>query len=187
MELSKNQKTVGALGIGVVLVAGLVGTGAVTTLTSVLSGNEFDATISRTTPPTGALVEVSGAPLTHTFDVTKFNDSVEGTWTIENKGTVDAPYDGTLAPHGEVSASLAQNLTVEYSDGTTWYKAGTLDAPLSYAAATGRPSPSLAVGATQSVPVRITLDDPTLLQGEDGANLRVSANFTVTYTDTTGA
>lgn len=197
MKLSKKQKRLGALGVAALLVTGAVGTGAVTTLTTALTGNRFSADVPALdengkplVPVTGAKIEVSGAPLVYKFDVTKYNDTVQGTWTVINRGDIAAPYNGTLVTAGDVSASLAEQLTVQYGKVSrngalvSWEDAGTLAKPLTYAEAMGSAQLSLAAGASQSIPVRVILPDPTKLKGTKGETLTVNGTFKVTYTDT---
>jgi hypothetical protein len=192
MALSTNKKRAGVLGAAALLVAGVAGVGAVTTLTTALTGNHFSADVRAEDddPVTGARVEVTGDPIVHTFDTTKYNDVAPGTWTITNHGTDGAPFDGTFAPTGEISASLAENLTVQYGDDivagqpTTWRDAGTLANPVSYADALSLKDATLAGGESRVVPVRVILSDPTALEGDAGETLTVGATFTVTYVDT---
>ncbi len=191
MALSNtNKKRAGVLAAAALLVAGAVGTGAVTTLTTALSGNQLSADVrSDDDPISGARVVVTGDPIVHTFDTTKYNDIAPGTWTITNLGTDAAPFDGTFAPTGDIADSLAENLTVQYGDDivagqpTTWHDAGTLAAPVSYADALSLADATLAGGESRVVPVRVILSDPTALQGTAGETLTVGATFTVTYVD----
>jgi hypothetical protein len=183
---STNRKRVGVLALAALLVAGVAGTGAVTTLNTSLSGNKFSAQLpasdEETVDPVGALVDVTGDPIVHTFDITQYNDTVEGIWSINNKGTVGVTFDGALkATSTNIPASLAAQLNVQYADASgTWYNAGTLAAPVSYVTAVGASS-TLAAAASVKVPVRISLADPTALEGTAGATLTISAAFGVDY------
>jgi len=187
---SGTKKKLALMAAAGLLVAGIAGAGAVTTLTASLGGNEFSAKIDSETTPEGALITVTGDPLVHEFDIATFNDSVEGTWSINNVGTVPAIYDGVLNATGEVPASLAEQLRVEYgipgeaAGETRWLEAGTLAAPNSFADTlrlAGAFDASLDATQTQTVLVRVTLLDPTQLQGEDGDTLTVHASFDVSY------
>jgi hypothetical protein len=171
---------------GVVLVTSvlLVGAGAVATLNASLWGSEFSAAVpgADATLPTGALVSVTGDPVVHTFDLTTYNESVEGVWSIDNTGTVGVTFDGTLTATGaEVPTSLAAQLVVQYADASgAWRDAGTLASPVSYVTAVGAGS-ALAAAASERVLVRISLADPTALEGVAGETLSISAAFSVGY------
>lgn len=196
MEAKKNnakkKKLATAIAAGL-LVAGVAGGGAVVTMNTTLADNLFQAEVpSEDTVTQGALLQVSGDPLVHTFDVTRFNDTIAGEWTLTNIGEATAPFDGTLAPVGSMSETLAENLTVQYgtvaNGQTTWHNAGTLANPVSYTDALQLSEVTLdGGGATQQIPVRVTLADPTQLDGVAGEELQVNATFTVNYIDPASA
>lgn len=183
-----------ALGLVGVLGAGVVGVGALSPLTTVLGDNRFVAELpgDGETAPGGARLEIAGAALTHTFQNVWNQDPVEATWTLSNRGTDAASWDGTLETRGSVPASLAAALHVEYgvvSGGTTtWYEAGTLAERRSYAEAVGTVGGNEIAGqGTVQIAVRVSLPDPTVLDGDeavDGAtSLAVDADFVVSYLD----
>jgi len=183
----EGRKRLAVMAAAGLLVVGVAGVGAVTTLTTSLGGNQFSASIDSNVDPAGALLVVTGEPIVHEFDITTFNDSVDGAWTIENMGDVGVSYDGVLTAIGDVPASLAAQLRVEYglvdSQGevTQWIGAGTLAESRSYNDTVGNSAASLDAAEVQLVPVRITLADPTQLEGADGETLTVHASFDVTY------
>lgn len=192
----KNKKRVAVVAGAGLLVAGLVGTGAVTTLQTALTGNHFEARVldsENGETPEGGLLVLSGDPIVHTFDVTKYNDSVQGTWTLTNKGTMATTYDGSLdaAAGTTMPPSLAAQLKLEYgstdSSGnvTAWHEAGTMATPTSYATALGLSSTTIAPDAPVTIPVRVTLTDPTQLEGAANDVLTLDATFTVSYVDPT--
>lgn len=192
MSRVMSKKKIGAVAVAGLLVAGIAGSGAVTTLYTSIANNHFQATIpDKDTEVTGALLTLSGDPLVHTFNTSVYGDRVQGTWTLTNSGNTAAPYNGTLAPVGTMSDSLAKALTVQYGVENTegvisWHDAGTLAAPLTYAQATNTEH-SINGGAKQEIPVRVVLQDPTALEGEPGADLSVNATFTVSYVDPNSA
>lgn len=183
---SKTKKRVAGLAVAGLLVAGMAGTGAFSTLSTVLSGNQFSADVPATDAPDpeGALLKVDGQPVVHTFDTTKLNDMAVGSWTLTNSGPTATTWNGKLEVTS-VSNSLAQNLEVSYgvgdSAGTVWYDAGTVAAPLSVADALGAQSVDIAGKEIVPIQVRIVLPNPALLEGEPETTLSVDANFTVEY------
>lgn len=138
-------------------------------------------------PASGAVLSLSGAPLVHTFDTETAGDSVQGEWTLSNTGTQAVTYDGTLAPVGEFSLDLAQNLDVEYgvvgADGsvTRWAAAGTLAQPVSYTTALGAHAPEVTGTESITIPVRVTLTDPEALTSPQGEQQTVGATFSINY------
>ena len=138
-------------------------------------------------PASGAVLSLSGAPLVHTFDTETAGDSVQGEWTLSNSGTQAVTYDGTLAPVGEFSLDLAQNLDVEYgvvgADGsvTGWAQAGTLAQPVSYTTALGAHAPEVTGTESITIPVRVTLTDPEALTSPKGEEQTVGATFSINY------
>lgn len=182
-----------ALGLVGVLGAGVVGVGAVTPLSTVLGGNTFAAELpdDGETAPGGARLEIDGDALTHTFRNVWNQDPVEGSWTLTNRGTDATSWDGVLEPRGEVPASLAAALRVEYGvvagGGTTWHDAGTLADRTSFATATGRVGANEIAGeGVTAIAVRVSLPDPTLLDADEAGGageLVVDADFVVSYLD----
>lgn len=146
-----------------------------------------DTAVAEGSADSGAVLSLSGAPLVHTFDTTTPGDSVEGEWTLSNSGTGPVSYDGLLAPVGEFSLDLAQNLDVEYgivgSDGeiTDWAQAGTLARPVSYTTALGAASPAMTGADSITIPVRVTLADPDALTSAPGDPQSVGATFSISY------
>lgn len=135
----------------------------------------------------GAVLSLTGAPLVHTFDTTTPGDSVEGVWTLTNTGTQAASYDGLLAPVGQFSLDLAQNLVVEYGivgaddQVTGWAAAGTLAQPVSYTTALGTVCPAVSGNDRLVIPVRVTLADPGALTSAPGDEQTVGATFSISY------
>jgi hypothetical protein len=145
------------------------------------------AAVAEATTRSGAVLSLSGAPLAHTFDTEVPGDSVQGEWTLSNSGTQPVSYDGLLAPVGEFSLDLAQNLDVEYGivgpDGevTDWAQAGTLAQPVSYTTALGAASPAMTGADSITIPVRVTLADPKALTSAPGDPQTVGATFSINY------
>lgn len=134
--------------------------------------------------PEGTL-ELLGEPLRHTFDSTTAGDSVQGSWSIVNRGGDDVVLDGVLAPVGVVDDSLAKALVVEYGEVSpagvvVWHGAGTLGRPERLRTAVESIG-QLRAGASLEVPVKVSLPDPSRLSGRPGQQLMVEANFTVSY------
>jgi hypothetical protein len=168
------------------LAAGGIGIGALVTYQTAIEGNHFQATVGDGEVE-GALLQLSGDALVHEFDTAVYNDAVEGTWTLTNAGTSAVTYDGTLAPVGAMSDTLAQNLEVYYGEvgtggaTTAWRAAGTLAAPVSYADALALGEATIDADEVRTIPIRVVLADPTALAGEIGDLHDVKANFTVEY------
>lgn len=187
-QSTKNRKKVlsviaaGALGIG------MVGVGANWDHVTSIVDNRFSASVSDVAPEEigGALLTVSGAPIDHTFDTTKYNQFVDATWTITNRGTEAAQYAANFETSSNISENLAQNLQVRY--GVTddsgqvirWVSAGTIAEPVEYTQAVGAAS-AVPGSSTLQVPVRIVLEDPTQLEGDVDTEHRVTADFVVNY------
>lgn len=124
--------------------------------------------------------------MVHTFDTSAPGDSVEGTWVLANRGTLGTAFDGVFTPVDEHSRSLAGALGVEYGltdeNGTvtSWAQAGTLAAPVSYADAHGGGA-FISGAETTVIPVRLTLVDPKILEGDPGDDHTVGATFSINY------
>ncbi len=194
MKLTKTNKRVGAGVVAGVLAVGMVSTGAVTTLYTAITGNQFSADVrGEDDPPlTGALLDLMGAPMVHTFDTTRYNDQVTGIWMLENNGPDATAFDGILEAVGaDVPPTLAAQLQIEYGQigesGTIWHDAGTLLAPTSYADALGLSNPTVQGHGVVDIPVRVTLANPAALEGEPGQTLTLDASFTVSYLDPSSA
>ncbi|WP_158373335.1 hypothetical protein [Cellulosimicrobium cellulans] len=173
-----------------VLVAAMAGTGALSTLYTSITGNEFRAAVpSDTDRPDGARLVVTGDPIDKTFDTTVLNDRVQATWTLANEGPRAATFDAAFEVRNDVSAELAAAISVDYgvTDAggavTAWRSAGTLAAPATFADVLG--IDEVAGDASVTVPVRLTLVDPADLvdAGDEGDELRVTADFVVSYLD----
>lgn len=171
----------GALGVGA------IGVGANWDHVTSIVDNRFSATAPDDREEIGgALLSVAGAPIDHVFDTTKYNQYVDATWTVTNRGSDAARYAANFESTGEISANLAQNLQVRYGvtddagQVTRWVNAGTLADPVEFTSALGLPS-SIGGDASIQVPVRIVLEDPTALEGEAGDEHRVTADFVVSY------
>lgn len=175
------------------LTAAVAGGGALTTLYTSVSGNEFRAEVpDEAVAPEGGLLRITGAPIDHTFDSTVFNSEVTASWVLENQGALTTEFDGQFATLTGVDADLAAALVVQYGvvDGggdLRWADGGTVAAPRSFATATG--IDSIDGGDSIPVEVRVVLEDPTLIASADpveiGETLRVVADFTVSYLDPT--
>jgi hypothetical protein len=180
----KNRKKLWTVvGVGA-LAAAVAGGGALSTLTTAIDGNRFAGAVPGEGPLDGAQLVISGQAIDHTFDTTSFHSGeyAQGTWTLVNNGGDAAAWDGTLAATGEVPASLAGALEVEFGDGSGgWHAAGTLAEQVSYATALGIAGNELAGESQVVIPVRLSLPDPSLLSGTEGELLEVLADFTVTY------
>lgn len=155
-------------------------------LTATLSAASVGVTTAAdSTDRSSAVLSLVGAPLVHTFDTESPGDSIQGEWTLSNSGAQVVAYNGVLAPVGEFSLDLAQNLDVEYGlvgpDGriTGWAQAGTLARPVSYTTALGADSPELVGPGSITVPVRVTLSDPAALTSAPGDLQTVSATFSI--------
>ena len=177
-----------AVGAGA-LVAAMAGTGALSTLYTSITGNEFRAVVPGPERPDGASLVISGDPIDKTFDSTVYNDQVQATWTLENRGPHAAEFDGTFRLGDDVSPDLAAALTVQYgvtgSSGevTEWRAAGRLDAPASLGEVLG--VDEIAADTSVRIPVRLILSDPEELRpaGDVDDTLRVTADFVVSYLD----
>lgn len=191
MFKSKKSKII-ATAAAAALAVGAAGIGAVTTLNTTLAGNHFDTTASTTPPADGSgLLVISGQPMVKTFSGTTNNESVTATWTLRNKGENATKWDGAMQNLKVADQALAKSLTLEFGEGdgtdtTKWYDAGTLDAPKSYDQALGYASSTNTIdGAeTLSIPVRVTLKDPTALIANGGSadqKLELNSNFVVNY------
>lgn len=187
MFQSKKSKITAAAVAGVLAVSA-AGIGAVTTLSTVIAGNHLEATkVDPDNPVTGgALLKLTGDPIDYTFDGTKVHDSVVGDWVLENQGDEAAEYTSAFTAADASSADLEKLVTLEYgtTDGTTitWHDGGTVAEPKTYEESVGLSPASIEGGETTKIPVRLTLDDPTLLPGNAGdANLTIDADFTVSY------
>lgn len=176
------------------LTAAVAGGGALSTLYTSVSGNEFRAEVpDAAVAPEGGLLQISGAAIDHTFDATTFNEAVRASWVLENRGALATEFDGQFATLAGIDADLAAALVVQYGEvdagGTVvrWVDGGTVAAPRSFATATG--IDSIDGGDSIPVEVRVVLEDPTLIASADpdeiGETLRVVADFTVSYLDPT--
>ncbi|WIE70320.1 hypothetical protein [Curtobacterium sp. MCLR17_054] len=191
-KTKKSKVTAGV--IAAALAVGAAGIGAVTTLNTTLTGNHLTAVApDPTSPPTGGLVSISGAPLVKEFDGTEYNQLAESTWTLTNKGDKAAPFDGVLQQLKGSDPALADALTLQFGEqkgsDTVWHDAGTLADPVSYDEALSLDDSEALVpenDGTVTIPVRVVLADPTVLP-YDGANpdkkFTLDANFVVNYTD----
>ncbi|RMI14024.1 hypothetical protein [Cellulomonas triticagri] len=136
--------------------------------------------------PDGPVVTISGDPLVHTFDTEVPGDAVTGTWTVSTTATHPVPFSGTL--RADAPDPLADALAVQYgevgADGSvsTWHDAGTLAEPVAYAAAVPTAT-SVSAASPLTIPVRVSLPDPSALVGDPGQPLDVTATFTVTHLD----
>lgn len=189
MLKSKKSKVI-ATGVAAALAVGAAGIGAVTTLNTTLTGNHFEATTNDGTPPAdgSGLLVIDGAPITKVFSGTTNNESVEGTWTLHNKGDQATKWDGAMQNLKVADPTLAHALTLEFGEvngsDTKWFDAGTLDAPKSYDQALGYASDTNTIdgGKNLDIPVRVTLKDPTALKGDPtNAKLELNTNFVVNY------
>lgn len=187
-QSTKNRKKLLAVIAAGALGVGMVGVGANWDHVTSIVDNRFSATISDVAPEEigGALLTVAGAPIDHTFDTTQYNQYVDATWTITNRGTDAAQYAANFEASSGISANLAQNLQIRYGvtdasgQVTNWVAAGTIAEPVEYTQAVGAAS-AIAGSGTLQVPVRIVLEDPTVLEGEAGTEHRVTADFVVSY------
>lgn len=168
--------------------AGTAGCVLALALTAAPSAASADGVaLAEGTARSGAVLSLAGAPLVHTFDTTTPGDSIQGEWTLSNNGTQAVTYDGVLAPVGEFSLDLAQNLDVAYgvvgSDGqiTGWARAGTLAQPVSYTTALGADSPEMTGTDSITIPVRVTLTDPEALTSPYDEEQTVGATFSINY------
>ena len=176
------------VGVGA-LAAAMAGTGALSTLYTSITGNELRAAVPGTDGADGALLVISGDPIDKTFDTGQYVDQVQAVWTLENRGPVAATFDGRFEVGAGVSAELAAALDVEYgvtdASGTVtrWLPAGTVAAPATFADVLG--IEQIAGHSTLPVPVRLVLADPAALldAGDEGDELRVVADFVVSYLD----
>ena len=188
---SRKKKIWTVVGVGALAVA-VAGGGALSTLYTSIADNRFAAAVPEDTeevPTEGALLRISGEPISYRFDSANFNDRVVGEWVLTNEGTMAAPFDGGFELREQVSAELARALDVEYGvvDGsgavTRWVPAGTVADTASFAEVLGIDS----IEGGQSIPVhvRVLLTDPSLIEGagEVGDELEVRADFTVSYLD----
>lgn len=176
------------------LTAAVAGGGALTTLYSSISGNEFRAEVpDSAVEPEGGLLQITGAAIDHTFDATTFNEEVRASWVLRNRGTLATEFDGQFVTVAGIDADLAAALVVQYGQVDAggaiiqWVDGGTVAAPRSFATATG--IDSIDGGDSIPVEVRVLLEDPTLIASDDpaeiGETLRVVADFTVSYLDPT--
>lgn len=188
---NRNKKFL-AVGVAVALGAGTVGVGANWDHITSVVGNQFSATVTDVDPGEvgGALLTIAGEPINHDFDTTQFNDVAAARWTLTNRGTTPAQYAATFESTGTISQNLAENLDVFYGvtnaagDVTSWTPAGTMAAPVEYTTAMGTGS-EIAGSSSISIPVRIVLEDPTLLEGDEDTVHSVVADFTVSYMNPT--
>lgn len=184
---NRNKKLL-AVGVAVALGATTAGVGANWDHITSVVGNQFTATVTDLDPGEvgNALLVITGDPINHDFDTTKFNDVVEARWTLTNRGTATAQYAATFEPTESISQNLAENLDLFYGvtdaagDVTSWTPAGTMAAPVEYTTAMGTGS-EFAGSTSIDIPVRIVLEDPTLLEGEADTLHTVVADFTVSY------
>lgn len=196
-EKKSRKKLWAVVGVGA-LAVGLAGGGALTTLYTSITGNDFRTAVPEEydedrpeTETEGALLTIAGDPMVHEFDSSTHNDLVQASWTLTNEGKAAAPFDGTFVPVGAISPELAAALTVEYgvhgADGAIqgWVPAGTLADQVSYAEALNLGDSTIAGGEERPIAVRVVLPDPRVLADDEniGAELRVVANFTVSYID----
>ncbi|OAZ42344.1 hypothetical protein A9Z40_01745 [Microbacterium arborescens] len=187
-QSNKNRKKLLAVIAAGALGVGMVGVGANWDHVTSIVDNRFSATApgSDIDDIGGALLTVAGAPIDHVFDTTKYNQFVDATWTVTNKGGDAAQYAASFETRGDISPNLAQNLQVRYGvtdasgQVTSWVAAGTLAEPVEFTAALGLAS-AIEGNASIQVPVRILLEDPTVLEGDAGDEHRVTADFVVSY------
>lgn len=172
----RRTAAVAAIGVGALLASG-----------TVAAADEHPAaqTAASGVRPVAELT-LHGDAMVHTFDTSDPGDYVEGSWVLANSGTLGTAFDGVFTPVDEHSRSLAGALAVEYGltdeDGTvtSWAEAGTLAAPVSYAAAHGGGA-YISGAETTVIPVRLTLVDPKLLEGDPGDDHTVGATFSINY------
>lgn len=185
---SNRNKKLLAVGVAAALGAGTIGVGANWDHITSVVGNQFTATVKDVDPGEvgGALLTIAGAPIVHDFDTTKFNDVVEARWTVTNRGTDPAQYAANFEPTESISQNLAENLDVFYGvtdeagEVTSWRPAGTMADPVEYTAVMDEGT-EIAGNSSMVVPVRIVLEDPTLLEGDEETVHSVVADFTVSY------
>lgn len=179
------------LGVGL-LAAAVAGGGALSTLFTTISGNEFRAAVPNTEDvPEGALVRITGAAIDHEFDSSTFNHLVRASWVLENHGPTATTFDGHFRTVSGSDETLAAALLVQYGevdpDGEVvgWIDGGTVADPTPFAEATGIDTIN---GQTQiPIEVRVVLEDPGVIASNDddliGQMIRVAADFTVSYLD----
>lgn len=165
--------------------AGAVGSGVAGLL---LAGAPAGHAVRGEEPPP---VVVTGEPLVHTFDTRVPGDSVTGVWQVSSSSSTHIAYDGVLVAGGTAPDGLASALAVSYgttdADGrVTWHDAGTLADGVAYTAAVPRATAVVSAGEPTAIPVRVSLPDPSLLEGRAGELLSVEATFTLSYLDPRG-
>lgn len=193
---SRRRKIWTVLGVAALATA-LAGSGALTTLSTSIAGNEFRSTVPDPESGTeGALLELHGDPIDADFDSGTFNHQVDATWDLINHGPSATTFDGRFVPLADIDEQFAEALLVQYGttgeggeDDTTWHDAGTVAAPLSYAEVTG--VSSIEGFENRAVHVRVILQDPSLIASADpdqiGVPLTVRADFVVSYLDPLGS
>ncbi|WP_158370280.1 hypothetical protein [Cellulosimicrobium cellulans] len=147
------------------------------------------AAVVRTAAPGVRAFHPAGAADAEGFaDLTVPGDAVTGLWEVQGTSVAPVPYDGVLAVDHATSASLAGALAVHYgevgADGQVarWHSAGTLAEPVPYGDALTR-VPAVSAERPAVIPVRVSLPDPSLVTGDPGQTLAVTATFTVSYLD----
>ena len=180
------------LGVGLLATA-VAGGGALSTLTTSISGNEFRAAVPDAdgVEPEGALVRITGQAIDHEFDSSTFNHQVRASWVLENQGTSATTFDGHFRTAAGSDEALAAALTVQYGevdangDVVRWVDGGTVANPTPFAQATG--IGAIDGGTRIPIEVRVVLEDPSAIAADDealiGEMLRVAADFTVSYLD----
>src|SRR6478736_7392551 len=187
----RRWRTTAAVAACAALGVAAVGGGALTTLYTAITGNTFRAEVpAEGTTPEGALLEITGSPIDHTFDTSGHIDQVRGDWTIVNRGQDATTWDGAFDLGADVPATLAASLTVEYGvldaqgQVTGWRAAGTLADHRSIGEVL-HGAQAVPIAGDESVPVavRVVLPDPRSLEGTAGDELTLVADFTVSYLD----
>ena len=183
------KKKLLAAGVAVAVGAGMVGVGANWDRVDRIAGNTFTAEIpDPDAGMDGAVLRIDGDPIEHDFVTTTFGDFTQEEWTLTNIGPDAAPFQGTFKHVGAISTDLAENLTVEYGavdeNGDVvpgvFVDGGTMAAPKELTEALGIPSEFPGYGQ-MTILVRVTLDDPTLLEGDEGDVHSIVASFDVEY------
>lgn len=165
----------------------LVRTGAVAAGVAglLLAGAPAGQAVGGEEPPP---VVVTGEPLVHTFDTQVPGDSVTGVWQVSSSSSTRVAYDGVLvagrtAPDGLSGALVVSYGTTDADGQITWHDAGTLADVVAYTAAVPRAVAVVSAGEPTAIPVRVTLPDPSVLEGRAGELLSVEATFTLSYLD----
>jgi hypothetical protein len=196
---SRKKKIWTTIGVAA-LAAAVAGVGALSPFYTYVRDNVFTTTVPEEydpsdpdTRPDGGYLVLTGDAIDHPFDSSRYLDSVDAFWTLENRGAVPIEFDGDFRLHTDIDPELAAVLEVYYGIGTEadgaagtidWQPAGTIAAPdRTFAEALG--IDEIAGDETIPVAVSVVLVDPTGLAdvGDLGDDLRVKADFRVSYLD----